>query len=591
MNYMKQLRLIFVARHEIIEPLGMLYLLGLARDLGWEAFPVLVKQFDFTPLYEAVKSFRPDLVCFSIWTGYHVLAFQAAEKVRAMGVPVAIGGPHATFSTEQSADHADWIVKGDGFRAFRLLLQGSLEKGVYFNPKHDEDFPLPNRGLVYRHYPEFGKNPIKSIICSTGCPFQCTYCYAPHRNEMIGGFRLELRSIEDIIREARAVLEKYPVHMFYMQDDVFGFRLDWLQEFARRWKTEVGIPWHCQIRLEMTRDQRRLDLFREGGCTGVTLAIESGNDFLRHHVLFRPMPDELIVEGIRRIQARGLTLRTEQILQVPFSNLETDLQTLELNTRLEPTIAWASILAPYGGTNMGTIAGKFGFYNPDNDALCDTFFDRSVLRHTGDGREVLEPIVRGACRDAKDHPLIRMKTERNEKGVEAYFEDDNLVVLPGMASESPRHCFSFLDEATNSRYCDQVVVLQRLFNWAAKVPQGHKLMEKFLALPKEKWNWRTLGIFTRRHLQCGYGDRIVEWEWRLTEAFSGILPSGVIENPFYFTFLPSGPEFAKRLCVVGFFDVSDPAQQLDVLGQETRHWLYDHALYLVEPASPPIATI
>jgi hypothetical protein len=411
---------------------------------------------------------------------------------------------------------------------------------------------------------------------------------------MIGGFRLELRPIKDIIHEALAVRERYPVDMFYMQDDIFGFRFDWLEEFARRWMKEVGVPWHCQIRLEITREERRLDLFRAGGCTGVTLAIESGNDFLRHHVLFRPMPDELIVEGIRRIQRRGLTLRTEQILQVPFSTLETDLQTLELNTRLRPEIAWASILVPYGGTSMGAIAQKFGFFPSNNDALEDTFFNRSVLKHTGDGREVLEPVVRAAVRDDQDRPLLRMAVDINVNGgsAEAYFADAGPMGMPGMVEPGPRRWrFSFLDEARNSRYCDQAVVLQRLFNWASKVPQGHKLMEKFLALPREKWDWRTLGIFTRRHLQCRYRDRIVEWERRLTEAFSGILPSGVIENPFYFTFLPSGPNFANRLRAVGFFDVSDPAQQFDVLGQETRHWLYDHALYLVEPADPPIATI
>jgi anaerobic magnesium-protoporphyrin IX monomethyl ester cyclase len=598
-------RLIFVARWEIIEPLGVLYLLGVAKTLGWEVLPILIDRFNFTPLYEAVESFHPDLVCFSIWTGYHLpvlgsaAEIGAADKVRSKGIRVAIGGPHATFSPNQCLPHADWVIKGDGFRLFRQLLEGELSLGLHFDPQRDDPFPFPDRESVYSRYEDLRRNPIRSLICSTGCPFQCTYCYAPHRNAMIAeatgeaAFRLELRSIDDIIREALHVRDTYGARMFYMQDDIFGFRLDWLADFARRWPKEVGIPWHCQIRLEMTREERRLDLFAEGGCTGVTIAIESGNEFLRRHVLFRPMSDELIVEGIRRIQRRGLTVRTEQILQVPFSDLNTDLGTLALNERLGPSLAWASILSPYGGTNMGSIATKFGFFSGDNDSLRDTFFDRSVLRHTGDGREVLEPVVNGAIQGVKDHPLLRMDVDLSGGSAEAYFGDNGLVGLGAAASQSKRFRFSFLGDSENDRYCDQGAMLQRLFNWAAKVPEGHRLMGKFLGLPKDEWTWQMLGDFTGRHLiSLDLRREMYDWEHRLAEDLGvsvNDFPAGVDDNPWYFVFLPGGAQFAIYLDGLGFFEEKDRGKQWDVLGRETRRWLYDRALYRIIPATEPIA--
>ncbi len=349
-------RILFVGRYHIIEPLGILYLLGVVKRLGWEAQVILVKDFDFEPLFEEVHRFKPDIVGFSLWTGYHTQTFPACDQLLEAGIQVAIGGPHATYFNEECKRHATWVIKGDGFRNLSKILRGEISEGIHFDSEQlAEGFPMPNREVVYDRYSELAENPIKSISCSVGCPFKCSYCYAPAWNKMYGGFALNVRQIDDLVAEAREVMERWPVKMFYFQDDVFGFNIPWLREFAERWPKEVGVPWHCQIRLELTNADERLDLFQKGGCTGITLAIESGNDFLRNFILRRGMKDELIVNGIKKIQQRDLALRTEQILAVPFSDIETDLQTLKLNTILNPEMAWTSILSPFGGTAMGGV--------------------------------------------------------------------------------------------------------------------------------------------------------------------------------------------------------------------------------------------
>ena len=147
---MSRPRLIIVGRHYSIEPLGILHLLGLAERVGWEAKPFLVQDFDFQPLYDEVEAFRPDLVGFSIWTGYHRQAFAAADVLRRAGVKVVIGGPHATYFADECAKHADWVIKGEAFRFFRRLLQGDLPQGVQHDPvRVAEGFPVPSRRLLY----------------------------------------------------------------------------------------------------------------------------------------------------------------------------------------------------------------------------------------------------------------------------------------------------------------------------------------------------------------------------------------------------------------------------------------------------------
>lgn len=577
-------RLILVGKYYIIEPLGILYLMGIAKRLGWDARVILIKDFDFEPLYQEAREFKPDLVGFSLWTGYHVQTYQACDNILASGIPVIIGGPHATYFTEECRRHATWVIKAEGFRNFRKILEGELPPGIYFDTERmAEGFPVPGREVVYEQYPELAASPIKSIFCSIGCPFHCSYCYAPAYNEMYGGFALNLRPINEIIDEALQIQARWPLSLIYFQDDIFGFNIPWLKEFAHAWRTQVGVPWHCQIRLELTRDIRRLELFREGGCTGITLAIESGNDFLRRFVLLRPMPDELIVEGIHKIQNLGFALRTEQILAVPFSDIETDLETLELNNRLNPEMAWTSILAPYGGTNMGRIASEFGFYQGNNDDLTETFFDRSVLRHVRGGRSSIESAVAKLATPVVDNPLLQMYTkEKSVTKADVYLKDGK--------NTDPLCEIEYLSGEENDRYCDQTVILQRLFNWLSKVPRGAELGAKFVALEKKEWTWRKLGELTRHHLRkYGMGEKMDHAAGELA-ALMGYtrdsLPQAIADNPYYFCFFPSSHEFAKKILKLQIFDM--PSQEyFDILGGEARRWLFEHSLYKVAPATPP----
>jgi len=562
----RKVKVLLVARYYIIEPLGLLHLAGLAESLGCEVDVELAQNNDFTGLYRRVEEWKPDFVGFQILTGWHLQTFAACDFVRAMGSRVIIGGPHVTYFTDECAKHADFIVRGDGFRNFRRILQGEVGPGIYFDAEQlAEGFPMPNRGIVYGKYPVLRDSPIRSIITSTGCPFSCTYCYNSMRNKMYGGFRHTQRPVGDVICEGIEIRDQWGAGLIYFQDDIFGFdHKVWLLEFTRLWKEKVGIPFHCQIRLELTRGSdgdRRLDLFKEAGCTGITVAIESGDALLREYILNRPMPDDLILEGCAKIRSRGMTLRTEQILAVPFSNLQTDLSTLRLNCGINPEMAWTSILAPYGGTEISRIASDFGFYEGTNDDIQESFFDRSVLRHSRTARDCMESAV------AK----MGKKGWRSACVVE------------------------FVDDEENDRYREQVIIHQRLFNWLSKVPNGDVLAENFITLTKDQWTWKVLGEVTKQHLESiGMGKKAEEWVQELirTMGYSSFdeLPEVVRENPLYFVFFPSSAQFAQHVIDTGALDNHAPiGLKFDALWAEARRWLFSRSLYKIEPATEPIA--
>ncbi|MFA6476208.1 MAG: cobalamin-dependent protein [Candidatus Paceibacterota bacterium] len=589
---MNKRRLLLVGRYHVIEPLGLICLASLAEALGFDVRVCLIKGSDFGPLFEEIVSFNPNLVGFSILTGYHQKAFFACDQVRKIGLPVVIGGPHATYFSKECSEHADYVVVGEGFRTFRRILQGELPPGVHFDPvRVAEGFPQPRRETLYRQYPELGRSSIKSITCSVGCPFACSYCYAPKYNAIYHGFALKLRPVDDVIAEAVALKKGWPPEIIYFQDDNFGLDLKWLEEFTLKWREQVALPWHCQIRLELARNERRLDLFRQAGCTGITVAIESGNGFLREFVLHRRMEEDVIYRGVKNIKDRGFTLRAEQILAVPFSDIATDLETLRLNCELGPEMAWTSILVPYGGTEMGEIVSNFGLYCGNNDDLHESFFDRSVLRHCLGGRELLAPLVQKIGWQANANPLLKFQAISQGDGsakIVSVGSDLNPDLPIGFLGE-----IQYLDPVRNNLYSDQTVILQRLFYWLGLVPLGDRLGARITNTPVKDWTWVNLGALAKEHLDHIVGEELVcRWIQDLADSLGccvADLPRVIKENPLYFVFFAGGPDLAKEVSESGLFE-GDSLGDYDELSTLTRRHVFETTLYRIRPAASPIAT-
>jgi len=593
-------RILFLARHSGgVEPLGLHYLSQIPLEEGWDCDVELIKGDDFRNFYDKVNGWKPDLVGCHIWTGYHKRMLHVCDWVRAQGIPVIMGGPHATYSHEQCLPHADFVVRGSGFGYLSQALKGTLTKGVHFNPHgRREMFPVPNRRILYGAYPEFAKSPIKSHFCSVGCPYHCTYCYADEFNRIHGGFDLVLRSMDDVIHEAQIVMEGWPeTKLFYFQDDVFGFKLEWLSEFAQRWRKEVGVPFHCQMRLEMTRHgdgDRRLDLFASAGCTGVTLAIESGNEFLRKEVLFRAMPHELIVEGCHKIMRRGMSLRTEQILAVPFSDITTDLGTCALNREINPTHAWASILSPYPFVNIGRIATSFGMYSGDQDTLEQSFFERSVMRHVEGGPRDIQHIVANLPKSRQREALLRMKVIKNAGPLAdvVYCPDAREVSRGDVGGKVGE--ITFLSDKENERYCAQTARLHRFFNWLPRLPYGEELGRTLVDLGDNGWDWKTIGQETAAHLQKYRPGKLEKWRHQLAHQMGYArfedLPLPIAQNPGYFCYFKAGGILAKTMLQKGTFNPTlTIAEMLSRVNEGARHHIFEHELYKIEGGPERIA--
>lgn len=605
-------RILLAATHSSIEPLGLLHLAGLARDMGWERKIVLVKDHDFREFFERVRDFKPDVVGFNIYTGNHLQTYKAFDRLRreSSGIATIIGGPHATYFPADALEHADYVVMSEGFDALRRILSGEVPAGKILPMVRLERFPHPDRATLYRDSHEHAASPIKSMLTMTGCPYDCTYCYNSSTPEDIkdglprevaeqiasamgmGGrlFPHNLRDVSDVIREAQELADgvvyaddgtpiSCPTKLVYCQDDVFGLQKrkklenkglvvikknpvgedeHWLSEFAERWPREVGVPFHAQMRWEMTKNPSRLDLVQKAGCTGLTLAIEAADQHIRKEVLHREMPEDTMFDGMRDLVSRGFTVRTEQITALPYGatsqptrmNLDADLELVELNVRLReetggPTMAWFSTLAPYARTKLGEYCIENGHYAGwQNHDVPDTFFDSSVLRFP---RAWIGPSLR-------------------------YRKNDPAVWLPPEAL---------------ARYREQNAELRRLGYFFTLVPKGHVLAKAYLE-SREPFSYERLGRDTEAHLKAlapnnAEARKLLEQSDAI-RALDGALTEDPEEKTAvatlapYFGCIPDGESNARR-----FLRYAQRKGGLTPhnLSTATRHHLYDKALYKV----------
>ena len=101
------------------------------------------------------------------------------------------------------------------------------------------------------------------------------------------------------------------------------------------------------------------------GLHGVTFAVESGNEQFRKKVLNRNMSNEQIFEAVKILRENDVRFRIENMMGVLDEKFEDTLETLKLNIKCKPDLAWASLWQPYPGTELGDEAILRGLFNPE----------------------------------------------------------------------------------------------------------------------------------------------------------------------------------------------------------------------------------
>jgi len=366
------MKLLFLVHQLGIEgdPLGLMQLVSIARNAGWELKLCTCLDDD---IIDVCSQFQPDLISISMMSADFPPIVEKSRKIRQefADLPILVGGPHPTFCPECVSEPSfSGICVGEGDGAFLDVLH-RIEQGIAWddvpnihtrhrkNPvrplvENLDELPFMDRELIYQKSPAMRRFRLRSFAASRGCPYQCTYCFnhAYHRLYRGLGKIVRRRSVDHLLAEVKEVVAKYPTSYIRFADDAFAHRVDdWLQEFSRRYRQEVGIPFYCLIRADCV-DEQMVQLLKETGCRSVCMSIESANEEIRKTVLNRNVTNEQLIRAFDLFNEAGIHIYTNNMVALPGSTLQDEWRTIELNIRCRPAVANFSVCTPYPGTTL-----------------------------------------------------------------------------------------------------------------------------------------------------------------------------------------------------------------------------------------------
>jgi len=220
------------------------------------------------PDYSAMP--RPDLVGITAFTSQANRAYEVAAYFRSLGVPVVMGGIHATMCLEEVMERVDSVVTGEAESIWPEVLEdarhGSLKRRYDGGLAEIDDVPLARHNLLNTGY-TFG-----AIQTTRGCPLNCTFCSVTAFN----GAHYRLRPIPDIVREFQLIREKY---VLAVDDNLIGTRPEHIARakdlFRAMAQANLLKEWVAQTTINFADDEELLSLAAKAGCRGVFIGFES----------------------------------------------------------------------------------------------------------------------------------------------------------------------------------------------------------------------------------------------------------------------------------------------------------------------------
>ncbi|MFC4721296.1 B12-binding domain-containing radical SAM protein [Geojedonia litorea] len=229
-------------------------------------------------------------------------AFQMIVIAKKLGCDIIVCSSDATDHYKKYMDAgADFVIQGEGELTLKELID-CLSKGISFSNvqgivyknngsivingkrpvlKELDMLPLPAWDLVdisaYKTiWNSGGKEFTLNIVTTRGCPFKCNWCAKP-----IYGNRYNSHSPAYVANHIDYLQNTYGVSRFWMCDDIFGLKPNWVQDFNRELKKKtLNISFYMQSRVDLLLKEDTIDALHDSGLEEVWVGAESGSQYI-----------------------------------------------------------------------------------------------------------------------------------------------------------------------------------------------------------------------------------------------------------------------------------------------------------------------
>src|SRR5208283_3121392 len=273
-------------------------------------------------------------------------AYEIADRFKARGTPVIMGGPHTFFFGEEAAEHCDSVGIGEGEEIRPKMLDdasnGRLRKFYHAEKSLDlSGLPFPRYDLVdlekYSHFKTF------AVQTSRGCPFRCDFC----SERFYLGKKYRYRPVSDVIEEMKFNRLKNVL----FTDSTFAGKRSHTMELLEA-LIPLKVRWSALWSSNLCRDGRFLDLAKRSGLLHVNIGMESIDRLTLARMNKKINKLSFYKEIMSNLRKRGISYSLNFVFGYDTEDESIYGQTLAFLRENKVPAAYFNILTPHKGTPL-----------------------------------------------------------------------------------------------------------------------------------------------------------------------------------------------------------------------------------------------
>ena len=310
-----------------------------------------------------------DLVGLTAQTPVAPRAYQIAAEFKKRGVPVVMGGVHASMLPEEALQHVDAVLVGEAEEVWPDLIEdlrkGQLKRIYQGNGFVDSSkLPVPRRELLNKKF----YVPLKLLETTRGCPHRCDFCGV----SKFFGFRYRNRPISEIERELETLFKEGPVMnpalkkilsffgkdlpyflkrrlLYIIDSDVAGDKRFCLELFSLL--KEFDLRWWGHAPVSVAFDQKLLEGLSQSGCIALNIGFESFSTKNLQTMGKGFNQPSRYAEAVKRIHDQGIGIMGTFIVGLDDDDPGVFQRIIDfcINEKLDWALTF--IMSPYPGTD------------------------------------------------------------------------------------------------------------------------------------------------------------------------------------------------------------------------------------------------
>ena len=331
-------------RCRVWQPLSLMALAGLTPpewDVALFDENIAALRDDDTP--------RPDLVGITAFTSQAPRAYEIAARFRRLGVPVVMGGIHATMCVDEVMARVDSVVTGEAEGVWPQVLADAAAGRL--KPRYNGGLAGMDAVRPARHDLLTGDYAFGAIQTTRGCPMNCTFCSVTAFN----GAHYRQRSIPAVVSEFQSIPEK---RVLVVDDNLVGTRPEHIARakdlFRALVTADLRKEWVAQATINFADDEELLTLAARAGCAGVFIGFESPTleGLTEIGKRFNLLRGRNLAASVARIQRHHILVVGSFIIGLDVDTAGIGVRTAEAARQYGVDLLNALFLTPLPGTRL-----------------------------------------------------------------------------------------------------------------------------------------------------------------------------------------------------------------------------------------------